>query len=336
MNAPLGDTPHDLAGLNVIDADGAKVGSVQQVYRDDATNEPEWITVRTGLFGTKETFVPLAGCTRVDDALRVPHTKDLIKDAPRMDADGHLEPSEEERLYRHYGLTRSGRSGMGHDTGQAGGMGTAAAAGGMGTAGAAGMAGQHTRPEADRPLAGAGAGQMAMSRGGPTDDRHSRKEQNPEMTLSEERAQFGVEEHESGHAHLRKHVVTENVSQTVPVSHEEVRITRERIPEDEARRTGGKPAKLEDGEYDITLHREEPVIRKETVAYERVRLETDRVTEQQEVSTEVRREQLEFDDGTGGTTGTTGRTGPADRTGRKGTKGMKGTKETGEEDTGRW
>ncbi|POX39799.1 photosystem reaction center subunit H [Streptomyces sp. Ru73] len=326
MNAPLGDTPHDLAGLTVIDADGTKVGTVQQVYRDDATNEPEWITVRTGLFGTKETFVPLAGCTRKDDALRVPHTKDQIKDAPRMDADGHLDPSEEERLYRHYGLTRSGRGGMGRDTGtgQAGGTGTAAAAGGMGTAGAAGMAGHHTRPEADRPMAGAGAGQMAMSRGGPTDDRHSRKEQNPEMTLSEERAQFGVEEHESGHAHLRKHVVTENVSRTVPVSHEEVRITREPITEEEARRSRGKPAQLEDGEYDITLHREEPVIRKETVPYERVRLETDRVTEQQEVSTEVRREQLEFDDGTG-------RTGPTGRTGRK---GMKGTKETGEEDAG--
>lgn len=336
MNAPLGDTPHDLAGLNVIDADGAKVGTVQQVYRDDATNEPEWITVRTGLFGTKETFVPLAGCTRVDDAIRVPHTKDQIKDAPRMDADGHLEPSEEERLYRHYGLTRSGRGGMGRDTGtgQAGGMGTAAAAGGMGTAGAAGTAGRPTRPtEADRPLAGAGAGQMAMSRGGPTDAERSRKEQNPEMTLSEERAEFGVEEHESGHAHLRKHVVTENVSRTVPVSHEEVRLTREPISDEEARRSRGTPVNLEDGEYDITLHREEPVIRKETRPYERVRLETDRVTEQQEVTTEVRREQLEFDDGVGPATGT-GRTGPTDRTGRKGTKGTKGTTETGEEDTG--
>ncbi|WP_110944071.1 PRC and DUF2382 domain-containing protein [Streptomyces niger] len=337
MNAPLGDTPHDLAGLSVIDADGAKVGTVQQVYRDDATNEPEWITVHTGLFGTKETFVPLAGCTRADDTLRVPHTKDQIKDAPRMNADGHLDPSEEERLYRHYGLTRSGRGGMGRDTGtgQAGGMGTAAAAGGMGTAGAAGTAGQHTRPEADRPLAGAGAGQMAMSRGGPTDADRSRKEQNPEMTLSEERAQFGVEEHESGHAHLRKHVVTENVSQTVPIAHEEARLTRTPISEEEARRSRGtKPAQLEDGDYDITLHREEAVIRKETVPYERVRLETDRVTEQQEVSTEVRREQLEFDDGT---TGDTGRTGPGDRTGRKGMKGMKGmkgTKETGEEGTG--
>ncbi|WP_063760039.1 PRC and DUF2382 domain-containing protein [Streptomyces sclerotialus] len=329
MNAPLGDTPHDLAGLTVFDADGNKVGTVQQVYRDDATNEAEWITVRTGLFGTKETFVPLAGCTRTDDGLRVPHTKEQIKDAPRMDADGHLEPSEEERLYRHYGLTRSGRGGMDRNmgTGQTGGMGTAAAAGGMGTAGAAGMAGQHTRPEADRPLAGAGAGGMAMSRGGASDADRA-KEQNPEMTLSEERARFGVEEHESGHAHLRKHVVTENVSQTVPVSHEEARITRERIPEDEARRTGGRPAKLEDGEYDITLHREEPVVSKETVAYERVRLETDRVTEQQEVSTEVRREQLEFDDGTTPAAGGKGRTGPTDRT------GMKGTKETGEEDTG--
>ena len=82
MNAPLGDTPQDLTGMNVVDEDGAKVGSVQQVYRDDATNAPEWITVRTGLFGMKETFVPLAGARRAGDELRVPHAKDRSRKHP--------------------------------------------------------------------------------------------------------------------------------------------------------------------------------------------------------------------------------------------------------------
>lgn len=295
MNAPLGDTPHDLAGLTVIDADGNKVGAIQQVYRDDATNQPEWITVRTGLFGMKETFVPLAGCRREGDSLHVPCTKEQIKDAPRIDADGHLDPSEEEDLYRHYGMTRSG--GMARDAG----LGTAAGMGAAGTAGAAGTTGRHAaRPEADRPMtkpmAGAGAGQMAMSRGGPDAGRRG-KEQSQDMTLSEERAEFGTELHESGHAHLGKHVVTENVSRTVPVSHDEVRVTRTPISEEE-RRKAGPAGKLQDEDVDITLYREEPVIRKETVPYERVHLETDRVTEQQEVSTEIQREQLEFDDGT--------------------------------------
>ncbi|WP_328742811.1 PRC-barrel domain-containing protein [Streptomyces caniferus] len=113
MNAPLGDAPRSLTGLHVVDADGAKVGTVQQVYRDDATNDPEWITVRTGLFGMRETFIPLAGARRAGDELHVPHAKETIKAAPRIDADGHLDPSEEAELYRHYGMARPGASGPG-------------------------------------------------------------------------------------------------------------------------------------------------------------------------------------------------------------------------------
>ncbi|MFF4696917.1 PRC-barrel domain-containing protein [Streptomyces chattanoogensis] len=108
MNAPQGETQQNLTGLNVIDVQGAKVGTVQQVYRDDATNVPEWITVRTGLFGMKETFVPLAGARRAGGELHVPYAKDAIKNAPRIDANGHLDPSQELELYRHYGVTRPG------------------------------------------------------------------------------------------------------------------------------------------------------------------------------------------------------------------------------------
>ncbi|ARF57563.1 PRC-barrel domain-containing protein [Streptomyces gilvosporeus] len=106
MNAPLGETPQHLTGLTVVDSQGSKVGTVQQVYRDDATNAPEWITVRTGLFGMKEIFVPLAGARRTGGELHVPYPKDTIKHAPRIDANGHLDPSEEAVLYRHYGLIR--------------------------------------------------------------------------------------------------------------------------------------------------------------------------------------------------------------------------------------
>lgn len=324
MNAPLGDTPQDLTGLNVVDAEGAKVGSVQQVYRDDATNAPEWITVRTGLFGTKETFVPLAGARRVDDELHVPHTKDRIKDAPRIDADGHLDPSEETELYRHYGLARPdtgtqnpGTRNTGTDTrtGTDTTAGTAAAGTAAGAAGTVGRgrtpAGERTmadRPGAgrgetmDRPLAGAGAGggQMAMSRGreeGDVTGTKGTREQVPEIVLSEEQLQVGTEEHESGRAHLRKHVVTENVHRTVPVSHEEVRVVRERIT-DEERAAGRTTSKLgEGGDVEVVLHEEQAVVRKNTVPVERVRLETERITEQQDVSAEIRKEELEFDDG---------------------------------------
>ncbi|MFI1155341.1 PRC-barrel domain-containing protein [Streptomyces sioyaensis] len=208
MNAPLGDAPQSLTGLQVVDADGTKVGKVQQVYRDDATNEPEWITVRTGLFGMKETFIPLAGARRTGDELHVPHDKHTIKAAPRIDVDGHLDPSEEAELYRHYGMPRPGASGPGgpedaagearpagtaSDTGPAPGTdaaGTASGAGAAGTkdAGARSPAGGGSpgRPPGERnklvdgPLAGAGAG----TRSGPSgpDDKDARRgtEQTPE------------------------------------------------------------------------------------------------------------------------------------------------------------
>ncbi|MCB5908439.1 PRC and DUF2382 domain-containing protein [Streptomyces pinistramenti] len=325
MNAPLGDTPQDLTGLNVVDAEGAKVGAVQQVYRDDATNIAEWITVRTGLFGMKETFVPLAGARRVDDELHVPHTKETIKEAPRIDADGHLDPSEEEELYRHYGLTRPGTAPgtmKGADTGSPAGTGNAGMTGtGRAAGGAAGMAAAGTGGDArrartpagdrdramaegagtlhkertDRPLAGAGAGGMAMSRGRGEGETAGR-EQVPEILLSEEQMQIGTEEHESGRAHLRKRVVTEDVHRTIPISHEEVRMVRERITEDE-RLSGRTAPRIGDGEVEVVLHEEQAVVSKKTVPVERVRLETERVTEQKEVNVEIRTEQLEFDDG---------------------------------------
>ncbi|MFD9815690.1 PRC and DUF2382 domain-containing protein [Streptomyces sp. NPDC059080] len=318
MNAPLGDTPQDLTGLNVVDAEGAKVGSVQQVYRDDATNVPEWITVRTGLFGMKETFIPLAGSRRVDDELHVPHTKDTIKEAPRIDADGHLDPSEEDELYRHYGLTRPGTTGgpTGADTGSpAGTPGTTGMKGTTGMAAAGGThrtrAGERDRTMAegeraartertDQPMAGAGAGGgMAMSRGraeGEAARIKETREQAPEIVLSEERIQIGTEEREAGRAHLRKHVVTEDVHRTVPLSHEEVRLVREKIS-DEERMRGRTAPRLGDGEVEVVLHEEEAVVTKRTVPVERVRLETERITEQREINTELRKEEVEFDDG---------------------------------------
>ncbi|MEU2792886.1 PRC and DUF2382 domain-containing protein [Streptomyces sp. NPDC007100] len=310
MNAPLGENPQDLTGMNVVDAEGTKVGSVQQVYRDDATNAPEWITVRTGLFGMKETFVPLAGGRRVGDELQVPYAKDQIKDAPRIDADGHLEPAEEERLYRHYGMSRPGTAPTGTVPGRTTGA-------GMGTAGAAGM----SRPEERRrtesaPLAGAGAGAMAMSRGR-GDDAARAKEQNQEMLISEEHVELGTEARESGHARLRKHVETEEVHRTVPVSHDEARIRREKITEEDRRKGRTQQPKLGDGEVDVTLYEEQVVVRKENVPVERIRLETERVTEQQEVSTEVHREEVEFDDGKGtGQRGRRDRRGPGPERGR--------------------
>ncbi|MDQ6897286.1 MAG: PRC-barrel domain-containing protein, partial [Actinomycetota bacterium] len=103
----------DIMGSTVTGSDG-KIGEVGQVFLDDQTDAPEWVTVRTGLFGTKESFVPIAEATLADGGLKVPYSKDLVKDAPRVDVEqGHLSLDEEAELYRHYGLdSGTGTSGV--------------------------------------------------------------------------------------------------------------------------------------------------------------------------------------------------------------------------------
>ncbi|MGW3832054.1 PRC and DUF2382 domain-containing protein [Streptomyces microflavus] len=306
----------ELDGLTVYDNEGEKVGSVGRVYVDDDTGKPDWVTVKTGMFGMKESFVPLAGARRVGSDLHVSHSKDTVKEAPRVDADAHLSVAEEEELYRHYGLTRKsgnlGDTGKGTGTGAdartvagtgamgaaGAGAGAAGAARGTGTppnakattgAGAAGMAGTGKHRDTDmsatsRPLAGAGAGTSRAA------DLSGKEE----MIRSEEQLHVGTEEYESGRARLHKYVVTEEVTRSVPVSHEEVRVVREPL------RPGEKVTGTTDfGEQDVevTLHAERATVRKEAVPVERVRLETNKVTEQKEVSAEIRKEKIDYGDG---------------------------------------
>lgn len=93
-----------LSGGTVVSQTGEKVGKVGQVFLDDHSGEPEWVTVKTGLFGTAESFVPLADADVQGDEIRVPYTKDTVKGAPRVDdSEGHLSLGEEAELYRYYG-----------------------------------------------------------------------------------------------------------------------------------------------------------------------------------------------------------------------------------------
>ncbi|MFV2121833.1 PRC and DUF2382 domain-containing protein [Streptomyces sp. Act-28] len=253
-----------LQGATAYDMNGEKIGTIGQVYIDDRLGTPEWVTVRTGMFGTKETFVPLAGARRRDGQLHVPYSKDMVKDAPRLDTHEHLDAAEEQRLYRHYQLVpgTGGRTGTTGTTGMAG------------TGGAPqGTTGRHAR-EGRQPAAAmrSGAGDEGLTR-------------------SEEQVQIGTEEYESGRARLRKYVVTEEVTTTVPVSHEEVRVVHEPI------RPGERGTRMEEGEQEVTLHAERPTVSRKNVPVERVRLETERVTEQQDVTEQVRKEKVEYDDG---------------------------------------
>lgn len=95
--------PRSLIGRKAFDRNGTKIGTVDEVYLDDATGEPEWAAVRTGIF-SRDAFVPLEPSKLVDNALHVPYERALIKDAPDFGVGRHLSPEQELQLYHHYGL----------------------------------------------------------------------------------------------------------------------------------------------------------------------------------------------------------------------------------------
>jgi uncharacterized protein (TIGR02271 family) len=271
-------------GGNVIGSDGEKIGSIGQVYLDDQTGEPSWVTAKTGLFGTSESFIPLQGADVEGHDVRVPYSKHQVKDAPRIESDGNLSPEEEDRLYRHYEL--GGDTSSVTDTT---------------TTGTTGFAGQGDRDVDIDTTSGHSAGltdtdsstYSGTERGtvghdtsGPTTDEA--------MTRSEEQLRVGTERREVGRARLRKYVVTENVTQTVPVSREEVRVEREPITDANRGNAYDGPA-ISEEEHEVTLHAERPVVEKEAVPVERVRLDKETVTSNETVSGEVRKEEIEVE-----------------------------------------
>lgn len=245
------------AGSNVVGSDGSKIGGIGQIYADDQTSEPTWVTVKTGLFGTNESFVPLESATQDGNDIVVPYTKEKVKDAPNVAPDGHLSPEEEDQLYTYYGL-----------------------GGGTGYTGTQARAGHRdTDFTTDRETVGHDTSEPT------TDDA---------MTRSEEQLRVGTEKQATGKARLRKWVETENVTKTVPVQREEVRFEREPITDANIGAAMAEPAISED-EHEVVLYEERPVVQKETVTVERVRLDKETVTEQQNITEEVRKEQIDVD-----------------------------------------
>jgi uncharacterized protein (TIGR02271 family) len=223
-------------GRTAVDSEGSTIGQIGHVYLAEQTGEPVWITVATGKHGTRQSFAPIHGSEFEGGQVRLAVSKDLVKDAPSIDDDGHMEASEQDALYRHY-------------------------------------------------TAYLGA-QGADTSGPATDDA---------MTRSEERLHVGTETVQAGRARLRKYVVTETVTTSVPVSHEEVRLEREPVTEANRDAALSGPA-ISEEEHEVTLHAERPVVAKEAVPVERVRLGTETVTQEQQVTEQVRKEQIDEPD----------------------------------------
>jgi uncharacterized protein (TIGR02271 family) len=271
-------------GKTAVDADGDKIGSIEDVYLDRQSGDPEWIAVKTGLFGSKVSFVPLRDAQISGDEVRIGHPKDLVKDAPKIDPDGEISPEEERALYQHYGRTdydewtdeSEDRTARGDD----------------GSFGDGRDAARHDLADADDMVAGertAGRERFA------DDDRTaSGSGAGDAMTRSEEELRVGTESRERGRARLRKYVTTEEQTRTVPVSRDEVRVEREPITDANADRALSGP-EITESEHEVTLYEEEPVVEKRVEPKERVRLEKDVHTDERTVTDEVRKEHIESD-----------------------------------------
>jgi stress response protein YsnF len=188
------ETALDWRGRKVVDRDGDKIGTFDELYLDES-DRPAWAAVTTGLFGMRQTFVPLSEARADGDVLQVPFGKEMVKDAPNVDPDTQLDPEEEALLYRHYGL----RGGDDDDADEAAAPATA------------------TDEPIDEPAADAEPRTEAAAEDGADDD-------GVEMVRSEEEVSVGTRRRVSGKARLKKYVVTEHVQKVVPVQREEVRV----------------------------------------------------------------------------------------------------------------
>jgi uncharacterized protein (TIGR02271 family) len=260
-------------GADLLDRDGGKIGTIEEIYLDADTGEPEWALVNTGLFGTKSSFVPIREASQEGEALQVPYEKSQVKDAPKMDPDGQLSQREEAELYRHYGLEYS-------EAGSGSGLGT----------------GEGRQLPSDTAT---GRGDQAtgtdIGRGGGTRGGEGGRGTGDAMTRSEEELQVGKTEHETGRVRLRKYVETEDVQETVPVGREQARVEREPIT-DENRDAAMAGPEITEDEHEVVLREEEVVAEKRTVPKERVRLEKDTETDEREVSDTVRKERIDVDE----------------------------------------
>jgi uncharacterized protein (TIGR02271 family) len=268
-------------GRTLVDRDGDKIGTIEDVYLDRNSGEPEWVAVKTGLFGSNVSFVPIRDASAEGDDVRVSHEKDLVKDAPNVEADGELSPEEERRLYQHYGRSdyddwtadsedrteaRLGRDARDADFDRD----------------ADRDRDFDRKRDFDRERDATGT--VGRDTSGPTTD--------DAMTRSEDELRVGTQRRETGRARLRKYVETENVENTVPVQREEVRVEREPVT-DANRDAALQGPDITEEEHEVTLHTEEPVVEKRTVPKERIRLDKDVHTDEETVSEDVRRERIE-------------------------------------------
>ena len=254
----------DLANATAYDVDGEKLGGVKDVYVNDTTGQPDFVSVNHGLFGGGDSIVPLRGHTLRDGELHLAFPKDRVEDAPELDENGHLTTEDQDAFYRHYGLEGT-QDVTTYETDNRN-----AQAGAAGTAAGAGYAAGEREVDADR-------------RDVANDD---------EIVRSEEQLNVSTDRVETGQVRLRKYVVNETETVEVPVEREEVRVVREPITDADRANYDGN---IGEQEASVTLHEDRVNVSKESVPVEKVSLEKDTVQDTERVSEDVRKERFETD-----------------------------------------
>jgi uncharacterized protein (TIGR02271 family) len=242
-------------GRPVYSTDGEKIGSIEEIFVDRDTSEPEWIGLGTGFFGMKRVLVPVQGAAMREDGVLVPYSKDHVKDTPDIDAD-EISQETEASLYAHYGLDYSER----HST-----------------------TGLPEGRDAEGLDTGLAAGAV------PPDSPGDRVGGSPSLTRSEEELAVGKRETETGRVRLRKWVETEPAQMDVELKRETARVTREPVGEPV------NDAEIGEEEIEVPLRAEEAVAEKRTVAKERIGVDKNVETERETVDAELRKERVEVE-----------------------------------------
>ena len=254
-------------GHDLVDRDGVKAGSIVDLYIDEQTKQPTWGLVRTGLLGSRQTLVPMGQATvplavivSGAGSVQVPFESAAILDAPSVAVGEEISEATAIALRRYYGL----------------GDPPAPAEGDHGPS--------------DTELLDAGAAAPAAKTTAAMTSAST--EPSGTMIRSEEELRVLLRRR-ARRVRVQRYVVTDYVTTTIPVRREELRLVEALV--DEASRTG-TPALPGGASWEMVLHQEEPVVSKQVVARERVRLHVQTITEHRRISGEVRKERIQVDD----------------------------------------
>ncbi len=261
------------AGANVLSEDGAVLGAMGQLYVDDATGEPSWVTVSTHPSGSPESFAPLVGASLDGQNVRLPYSHAKVYESPKMSQDGHLSPEEEKHLLRYYGLMEA-KEGVDPEA-----------------------LAETTTSRRKHDFADAPAGTSSAGDDGPF-----------EMTRSEEELRVGTELRETERVRLVKRVVTEDVTMTVQIRREELVVERVPVKDgkplyDDGEGTFSKAERerlysavetaFAGDITEVVLYEERPRVEIDVVPIERVRVSREVHTEDEVVTGQVRKEIIE-------------------------------------------